>query len=88
MKLKYAFESINMGDEIIAVPVGKNAHNLKGVLKLNKEGFDIIDSLKTETSEEEIIDQLSLKYNTEYSIVQKYVHNVIEYLKSVGALEE
>lgn len=88
MKLRYAFESIDMGDEIIAVPVGKDAHNLKGVLKLNKEGFDIIDLLKKETSEEEIIDQLSHKYNTEHSIVQKYVHNVIEYLRSVEALEE
>ena len=37
MKLKYTFEAVDMGDEIIFVPVGDKASEVHGVLKLSKK---------------------------------------------------
>ena len=47
MKLKNTFESVDMGNEIIMVPVGKSAEQVQGVLKLNAEGLEIMNMLET-----------------------------------------
>ena len=38
MRLKHFFETIDMGDEIIMVPVGASAQQVHGVIKLNESG--------------------------------------------------
>ena len=55
MKLKYVFETVDMGDEYIAVPVGRNANQMRGILKLNKSGSEILECLSKETTEEESV---------------------------------
>ena len=88
MKLKYSFETVNMGNEIIMVPVGDNADQVHGVIKMNNEGQEIINMLMNETDAESIINTLSEKYNAEKEKISKNVHDIIQLLRDNQLLEE
>ena len=61
----------------------------KGILKNNNTAAFIIECLKSEVTENEIIERLLKKYsNTNYEIVKKDVHDIIDKLNSIGAIEE
>lgn len=88
MKLKYTFECVEMSDEIIAVPVGDMADQVHGVLKLNKEGHEILETLKIETTEQEIINILAKKYDNNIEQLSGYVHKTIQILKNANLLTD
>ena len=86
MKLKYTLETVDMGDEIIVIPIGEGASEVHGILKINKEGREILDLLKEDTTEETIIFTLSKKYENDHKELERYVHKAIEMLSSNGLL--
>lgn len=88
MKLRCAFEMVNMENEIIGVPVGENAHLIRGVLKLNKEGQEIIELLKNDTTEALIEDTLIAKYDNNRSDLVDYVRKTLAVLRCNGLIEE
>lgn len=88
MKLKYLFETVDMGDEYIAVPVGRNANQMRGILKLNKSGLEILECLSKETTEEEIITYLCDKYNISGDSIGVCVRKTISDLKNMGLILE
>lgn len=88
MKLKYTFESVELGDEIVGVPVGESVRKIHGVLKLNKEGAEILQLLKTETTKEDIVKALSKKYENDPGTLSEYVHAFIGQLRSLDLLSE
>ena len=88
MKLKYSFETVNMGEERIMVPVGESANQVGGVIKLNVAGLEIVELLKKEKDEEEIVSLLSDKYENGRSAIAGYVHGVIETLREHDLIEE
>ena len=88
MKLKYRFEIVDMGDETVFVPVGKNAKEVHGVLKLNSSGKEIVSLLVNDTTEESIVNMLTEKYGNEHEELVSYVHNTIAYLRKAGLIEE
>ena len=87
MKLKYTFETVNMGDEIILVPVGENASEVHGVIKLNAEGKEIVDVLQNDTTEEFINQMLMGKYSNDPDEIKKYVKDVIGILQKENLLD-
>ena len=62
MKLKYTFTTVNMGEEIVAVPVGDNAQEFHGVLKINDVAKDILEQLKEDTTPDKVHKYLKEKY--------------------------
>ena len=88
MKLKYALEAVDMGDEIILVPVGNDADTVSGVLKVNKEAHEIVKLLEEKENESGIIDSLSSRYENDVETLSQYVHRIIETLRKSGLLEE
>ena len=88
MKLKYNFESVDMGSEIIAVPVDNGSQHLHGVLKLNKEGFEILEMLKEDTFEEDILDVLTSKYDNDPKDIKQYVHMFVEKLREYSLITD
>lgn len=88
MKLKCTFEAVDMGEEIICVPVGAEAAEVHGVLKLNAEGREILDLLKTETTEDQVVDALAAKYENDRAALARYVQNVLKTLRDAGLIEE
>mgnify|MGYP002624664993 CR=1 FL=1 len=80
MKLKCSFENVDMGDEIIAVPIGNQAESIHGVIKMNKEGQIIFDLLKKDMSESQIVDTLCGMFDNNREVIEKYVHSVVNQL--------
>ncbi len=88
MKLKYTFEDVNMGEEIVSVPVGEGSKSIHGVLKMNTEGKEIMDLLKEETTEGKIIDYLTSKYENDRNEITAFVRRTIHTLYEAGLLSE
>ena len=53
---------MDMGGEIAAVPVGDNASEFHGMLKVNEIGADILKCLEEETTPENVMQTLMKKY--------------------------
>lgn len=88
MKLKYEVECVDMGDEIIIVPIGNGADQINGVFKTNKEGMKILNMLKNDTSVEGIVTQLTQEYTTNLELIKKYVNEFVRQLKAMDFLKE
>lgn len=88
MKLRCVFEPVDMGNEIIAVPVGNGAKEVHGVLKLNKEAQEILALLEKDTKEEDIVNCLVEKYKSNRQVIEKYVNKVLVVLRKADLLEE
>lgn len=88
MKSKYVYERMELEGEIVAVPVGENARELRAVLNLNEEAMRIFELLKEETTEQRIVSQLSSEYSSTEEEIFPLVHAFIDQLRIEGLLEE
>lgn len=87
MKAKYDFEFMDLDDGLVAVPVGNDANEFHGVLKINETAAAIIKLLANETTEEQIVDSILKEYNGEKEQIAAYVHEFIGKLVSEGIVE-
>ena len=55
MKLRYEFSVMEMDGEYMAVPVGDNAEQFNGMLRMNDVSAGILDLLKEDTTEQAVI---------------------------------
>ena len=69
------------------VPVGAAAEKFHGVVRLNETAAFIVECLRTETTQVQIVDALLVEYEVERSEAEKHVTKVIEKLKEIGALD-
>ena len=88
MKLKYDFETVELGDDYVSVPIGERSNTFHGVIKLNKEGMEIFNLLKTDISEESIVNILASKYENNRETISDYVSQAIKRLREIGVIEE
>lgn len=88
MKLKYEFETTELGDEIIAVPVGDNAMGFKGVLKLNPSAAAILRLLKEDTTVEQVVSSLVEEYEGGKEELTAFVEKFVGKLEDEGLLFE
>ncbi len=86
MKTKYTFEIMEIDDQIMAVPIGEKADELHGILKLNQSAAAILELLKEETSEEEIVQKLLEKYESSEEDMRSYVKGYLAELEEAGLL--
>ena len=86
MRLKYEFETVEIDDEILAVPVGDNADQLHGLLRLNETAADILSHLKKETTEEQVVEDMLKVYDIDRESLTAHVHNYILKLQEAGVL--
>ena len=86
MKFKYELDMIDMGDKVIAVPVGDGSNDIQGVFKLNQAGKEIVSLLKTYDSEEAVVRELEQKYNESATDIESYVHGFVQKLQELGVV--
>ena len=86
MKFIYELDMIDMGDKVIAVPVGDGSNEIQGVFKLNKAGKEIVSLLKTLDSEEEVVKELEKKYDGSETDIESYVHKFVLKLQELGVV--
>jgi hypothetical protein len=54
MKLRYEISVMEMDGEYMAVPVGENAEQFNGMLRMNDVSAEILDLLKEDTTPETV----------------------------------
>ncbi|MBR0219156.1 MAG: PqqD family protein [Clostridia bacterium] len=87
MKTKYQFETMDLDDVLVAVPVGEGAEAFKGVLKVNETAAAILKLLAQDTTEEAIVSELLKEYAGDKAEIAAYVHEYIEKLAAEGLVE-
>lgn len=88
MKLKYEFETTELGDAIIAVPVGDNARSFSGVLNLNDSAAAILKLLRKDTTVEQIVSALLEEFEGTKEEITAFVEKFIDKLRNEDLLSE
>lgn len=86
MKLKDGFVT-HMFDDT-QVLIGTESVSFKGIVNSNKTTAFIVDCLKSDTTESEIVDKMLEKYNADRAVIEEDVRMVLGKLRSIGALDE
>lgn len=58
MKLRFEFEIMDMGDEIVAVPVGEGAAEFHGMLRMNQDAAEMLQQIKESNDPNEALDRI------------------------------
>ena len=86
MKLNKEFLLHNTGSESILVPYG--SAGFSGVVRGNKTLGAVLELLKEETTETEMISVLKNRFDAPDGAVEKDVAKVLAELRRIGALDE
>lgn len=86
MKLNPGFLLHNTGGESILVPVG--GAGFSGVVRGNRTVGVMLELLKTETTEEELVSAVKARFDAPEGAVERDVEKVLAELRSIGALDE
>lgn len=88
MRLKYMFETIELDEQIVAIPVGDKGNEFQGVIKLNETAAYIFNKLKEDTTKEAIIEALEKEYDIPVETLAKDVEHYIAMFTEKGLLVE
>ena len=86
MKLRKEFIVHNTGSESLLVPAG--GAGFSGLVRGNKTLGAILDLLKEETTEEEIISAMCQRYDAPRERIAPDVKHALSELRGIGALDE
>lgn len=86
MKLKDDFITQDIDDTQFLVPVGAEAFS--GIVRSNATAAFIVECLKENTTENEIIDKMCARYDAPREIIAADVHEVLKTLAGINAIEE
>ncbi len=86
MKLKDTFITMETGGKQIMVST--NTKVFSGMVRSNATAGFIVDCLKKETTEDEIVEKMLQKYDAEEAVIRADVKKVLEKLRGIGALDE
>ena len=86
-KLKNGFMIREIGNQIMAVPVGKQTSEIHGMIALSESAKLLWEVLQNGATVEELVDVLMENYEVERSVAVADVENFIKLLSAQGALE-
>ena len=87
MKLKEGFVTQAFRGQQLMVAAGPAAKEFHGIVRSNETAAFIVDRLKSETSEEEIVSAILAEYEVDGATAAADVARIIEQLRSIGAIE-
>lgn len=86
MKLRNEFITHNTDSESLLVPTG--TAGFSGLVKGNKTLGVILDLLKDDTTEADIISAMKARFNAPEDIIARDVNKAISELRKIGAIDE
>lgn len=86
-RLKNGFIIREIGNQIMAVPVGKQTSEIHGMIALSESAKLLWEVLQNGATADELVDVLMENYEVERSVATEDVERFIELLSSQGALE-
>lgn len=88
MKLRDGFITYTTGGEQIMVAAGSAAAHFQGMVRSNRTAAYIVDCLMTDTTEVDLVEKMSAKFDAPREIIARDVARVVEQLRQIGALDE
>lgn len=85
MKLREDFIAHNSDNDYMLIPLG--GASFSGLVRGNKTFGAIVECLKEETSEEEIVEALSSRFNAPSEVISRDVSVALAKLREIGALD-
>ena len=86
MKLKNGFITHEMGEQQVMVAAGDA--QFSGLVRSNKTAAFIVDCLQEETTKETIVNAMIEKYDAPKDVIERDVEEILDKLRSIGALDE
>lgn len=86
MKLKNGFIVHNAGSETLLVPTGQA--EFSGVVNGNTTFGYIMECLKNDITEQQIISDMKKKFDAEEGAIERDVKKAISELRKIGAIDE
>ena len=86
MKLNPEFITHLTDEEALLVPLGGNAFH--GIVRGNPTLGAILERLKQETTEEQIVESMCAEYDAPREVIAADVAEILDTLRSINALEE
>lgn len=86
MKLREGFITHDTDGEQIMVAAG-NTH-FPGLVRSNRTAACIVELLKSETTEEQLVEALLAKYEVSRETAEMDMERILDSLRSIGALDE
>lgn len=87
MKIKEGFVLRQIGDSYMAVPIGREANHLKGVIALNATAARIWRELEQDNTPKAIAEKLTGEYNATYEELLCYIGEFLDLLRQKELLE-
>lgn len=87
MKLKQGFFTTEYQGKQLLLASGAAAASFHGIVRSNETAGFIVDCLKRDTTEPEIVSALLETYDVTPEIAARDVHAIVEKLNGIGALE-
>lgn len=87
MKLRPGFITHKVGNTQMMVATGPAGKLFHGLIRSNETAAFIVDCLKKETTEQEIVEAMLREYDAPADVVARDVHGIVEKLREIGALE-
>ena len=86
MKLNSDFLFHTVGEDSVLVPSGNAAFS--GMVRGNKTLGVVLELLKTDTTEEEIVSAMRKRFSAPDGVIEQDVKCTLEKLREIGALQE
>ena len=87
MKLKDGIVLGNIDGSDFAIATGKLSKKIKGIINSNSTAAYILQLLKTEQTEDRIVEKMLEKYDADEETIRADVREVLEKIKDMGVLE-
>lgn len=88
MRLNDDFIVFDVGGDVNLVPTGDAAQTYHGIVRCNKTVAFVIECLKTETSEAELLEKLKQKYEGDADHMAENLKKTLNTLRSIHSLVE
>ena len=85
MKLKKEFVTHESGGEQIMVSTDTSAFS--GLVRSNSTASFIVDCLKSETTQEQIVDAMAAEYDAPRDVIAQDVARILKTLRRIGAID-
>lgn len=87
MRLKKDFILHKNEEEYVIVAVGETAEKFHGIVHLNSVAGKIVEFLKEDITEEELVQKMSEIYEVDSITLKKDVNNIVTKLKKANIVE-
>ena len=88
MKMKDEYVKTELGEDALLVPIGEEGNQFHGVILLNETAAFIVDRLRQDVTEEDLVQALLNTYDVKHNVAEKHVRSVLEKLRKVNALTD